>query len=144
MYQVGIIGLTVGDLDTAIEFYQDVFAFEVLQPKSTSSEGNLRALLKSGSVLVELTQLKKEALRIPPGSIDHMGFIVADLEPEIERLKKIGVDLESPEETYVPLNTIVQRKNGRAFYFKGLNGELIELVELTGVFDSDEDDTSSL
>ena len=83
MYQVGIIGLTVGDLDTAIEFYQDVFAFEVLQPKSTSSEGNLRALLKSGSVLVELTQLKKEALRIPPGSIDHMGFIVADLEPEI-------------------------------------------------------------
>jgi len=49
---------------------------------------------------------------------------------EIERLKGLGVELESPIKGHIPVNRILNVRNGKIFYFRGINGESIGLVEL--------------
>lgn len=61
---------------------------------------------------------------------DHIGFIVDDIEKEIDRLRELGVELESPIRGHIPVNRILNVRNGKIFYFRGINGESIGLIEL--------------
>ena len=130
MYQIGLIGLLVEDIDKTIEFYERVFGFRVIQEKSTNPKGDSRAFIKGGDIIIELTQLKAGGAGDPEGAIDHVGFIVGDIEREIERLKELGVELESSIKGHIPVNKILNVRNGKIFYFRGINGESIGLIEL--------------
>jgi len=130
MYQIGLIGLLVADIERTIEFYETVFGFEVLQEKSTNPKGDSRAFIRSGDMIIELTQLRDAGAGHPEGAIDHIGFFVDDLEGEIERLRGLGVKLDSEMAGHIPVNRILNVRNGRIFYFRGLNGESIGLIEL--------------
>jgi len=130
MHQIGLIGLLVEDIDKTIEFYERVFGFRVIQEKSTNPKGDSRAFIKSGDIVIELTRLKEGRAGDPEGAIDHIGFIVDDMGREIERLKGLGVELESPIKGHIPVNRILNVRNGKIFYFRGINGESIGLVEL--------------
>ena len=130
MYQVGLIGLLVEDIDKTIEFYARVFGFRVIQEKSTNPKGDSRAFIKNGDTIFELTQLEAGGAGHPEGAIDHVGFIVDNVEKEIERLKGLGVGLDSPIKGHIPVNRILNVRNGRIFYFRGVNRESIGLIEL--------------
>jgi lactoylglutathione lyase len=131
MYQIGLVGLLVEDIDITIGFYERVFGFRVIQEKSTNKKGDSRAFIKSGDSILELTQLREGGAGDPEGAIDHIGFIVDDIEEEIDRLKELGVELESPIKGHIPVNRILNVRNGKIFYFRGINGESIGLVELS-------------
>lgn len=130
MYKIDLIGLLVEDIDKTIEFYQRVFGFRVIQEKSTNPKGDSRTFIKSGDSIIELTQLKEKGAGDPEGAIDHIAFIVDDIEKEIDRLKELGVELESPIKGHIPVNRILNVRNGKIFYFRGINGESIGLIEL--------------
>ena len=130
MYQVGLIGFLAEDIDRTIDFYARVFGFRVIQEKSTNPKGDSRAFIKNGETILELTQLKEGGAGHPEGAIDHIGFIVDDIEKEIERLKGLGVGLDSSIKGHIPVNRILNVRNGRIFYFRGVNGESIGLIEL--------------
>ncbi len=131
MYQVGLVGLLVRDIDETADFYQKVFGFRMVQQKSTNQKGDSRAFLKSSDVVLELTQLKDGTAGHPEDAIDHIAFFVDDLEKEIGRLVGVGVDLESPRVPgHIPVNRILNVRYGRIFYFRGPNHESIGLVEL--------------
>ena len=130
MYQFGLIGLLVKDIDETIEFYKRVFCFRVIQEKSTNPKGDSRAFIKSGEIVIELTQLKDGRAGHPEGAIDHIGFIVDDIEEEIDRLKRLGVELDSSIIGHIPVNRVLNVRNGKIFYFRGINGESIGLIEL--------------
>lgn len=130
MYQIGLIGLLVKDIDKTIEFYKKVFGFRVIQDKSTNPMGDSRAFIKSGDIVIELTQLKERGAVDPEGVIDHIAFIVDDIEQETERLIKLGVELESPIKGHIPAKRILNVRNGKIFYFRGIDGESIGLIEL--------------
>ncbi|MCP4537933.1 MAG: VOC family protein [Chloroflexi bacterium] len=128
--QISLIGLLVRDIDRTVEFYERVFGFQVIQEKSTNPKGDSRAFIKSGDIVIELTQLKGGTASDPQGVIDHIGFIVEDIEKEIERLKELGVETNSLIEGHIPVNRILNVRNGKIFYFRGINGESIGLIEL--------------
>ena len=130
MYQVGLIGFLAEDIDRTIDFPARVFGFRVIQEKSTNPKGDSRAFIKNGETILELTQLREGGAGHPEGAIDHIGFIVDDIEKEIERLKGLGVGLDSPIKGHIPVNRILNVRNGRIFYFRGVNGESIGLIEL--------------
>lgn len=130
MYQIGLIGLLVEDIDKTIEFYERVFDFRVIQEKSTNPKGDARAFIKSDDIVVELTQLREGGAGDPEGAIDHIGFIVDDVEKEIEKLREFGVELVSPIKGHIPVGRILDVRNGRILYFRGINGESIGLIEL--------------
>ena len=68
---------------------------------------------------------------LPVEAIDHIGFIVHDIEKEISKLRELGIELESPIKGHIPVNRILNVRNGRMFYFRGINGESIGLIELS-------------
>ena len=129
MYRLGLIGLLVEDIELAIEFYTEVFGIRVIQDTSTNPKGDSRAFIKSGDTILELTQLGEGVAGHPHGAVDHIGFFVDDLEDEIERLKVLGVELDTPIKGHIPTNRILNVRNGRIFYFRGINGESIGLIE---------------
>jgi len=130
MYQISLIGLLVKDIDQTIEFYARVFGFRVIQAKSTNPKGDSRAFIKNGDIIIELTRLKEGGAGHPEGAIDHIGFIIDDIEKEIERLKGLGTKLDSSINGHIPVNKILNVRNGKIFYFRGINGESIGLIEL--------------
>ena len=71
-------------------------------PKTTNPKGDSRAFIKSGDIVIELTQLKEEGAGDPEGAINHIDFSVDDVEREIERLKELGVEFESPIKGQIP------------------------------------------
>ncbi|HEY60028.1 MAG TPA: VOC family protein [Anaerolineae bacterium] len=133
MLSINLIGLLVADITCSVKFYCKAFGFEVVQKKAICGDGNWRAFLKRGETVIELTQFKDDSAAPLDGAIDHIAFFVEDLEAEIERLERSGVDLHMHAEIphHISLRTIKQVKNGRFFYFRGPDGELIGLVELS-------------
>ena len=131
MYQIGLVGLLVDNIDKTIGFYERVFGFRVIQEKSTNKKGDSRAFIRSGDSILELTQLTERGAGDPEGAIDHIGFIVDYIEKEIDRLKELGVELTSPIKGHIPVDRILNVRNGRIFYFRGVNGESIGLIELS-------------
>jgi lactoylglutathione lyase len=129
-YQIGVCGLLVKDIDKTVEFYKRVFGFRVIQSKSTNRKGDSRAFIKSGKSIIEIIELKDKAPGYHTGVIDHITFVVDNLEYEVERLKELGVQLESKLPSHITTSKIKRVRNGRIFYFRGINGELIGLVEL--------------
>ena len=129
-YQIGACGLLVKDIDKTIEFYKRVFGFRVIQTKSTNPKGDTRAFIKSGKSIIEIIELKDKTPGHHTGVINHITFFVDNLEREVERLKELGVQLESKLPTHIITNKIKRVQNGRIFYFRGINDELIGFVEL--------------
>ncbi|NLZ93138.1 MAG: VOC family protein [Firmicutes bacterium] len=130
MYQINLIGLLVKDVEQTIEFYQKAFNFHVVSGKTINPKGEARAFIRGGNMILELTQLVDGKSGALEGAIGHIGFFVDDLESEIERLKKLGIKLDSDIPGHIPVNQIRKVPNGRIFYFRGINDELIGLIQL--------------
>lgn len=141
------VGLSTGQLDRMIEFYCEVFGFEVVE-RSAWKKGSadidelvgLRdsaaryAMLQGGSARVELHEYSSPAAK--PGDPNrpvsdhgqtHFCFRVSNIDAEYERLREAGMRFHSP-----PYPPAEQTGPGRArvVYGRDPDGNVIELIQV--------------
>ena len=89
----------VNDVERAIDFYRDLFAFEVvMHPAPTFamlSRGELRLLLSAPSGQGGGGQVLSDGRRPEPGGWNRIQLTVSDLNAEVQRLKRAGAQMRS-------------------------------------------------
>lgn len=120
MYEVNHIGIIVEDAEKAAEFYSKQFGL-VITRRHRDERLNI-VFVKSGATVLEFIQYLQGTENVKVGSVDHVAFTVPNMEEAVEKLKAHGVTLitEAPR----PF------EKDRVFFFKGLNGEKLEYVEI--------------
>lgn len=140
---IASVGTTVGDLDRAVAFYQEVLGFEKEYEVELADPGYDRLVgvfgtrvrvagMSLGPSRIELTEFVTPRGRpVPPDSrshdewFQHLALVVTDIERATARLREHGVRLVSPEPQRFP--------DGRAFlYFLDPDGHPLELAEFPG------------
>jgi catechol 2,3-dioxygenase-like lactoylglutathione lyase family enzyme len=142
---VGPIGLTVADLDRALEFYTGVLGFtkvaeaevlgEAWEHRSGVFGARLRvARLRLGEEELELTQfLAPRGRPFPQDSrgndrwFQHVAIIVSDMDRAYARLREFNVEHASTAPQTIPAwNTAAA--GIRAFYFRDPDGHFLEIL----------------
>ncbi len=118
--KVAHIGLVVADTEKSGDFYCRHLGCKRVDERE---EAGLKIIcLQNGPVIIELLQyLNQPAVKRESGVIDHLAFLVDDLDEWAVRLQSRGVSLEpgSPRTT---------AGGGKILFFAGPDGERIELV----------------
>ena len=120
MHEVAHIGVVVRDIDKSVNFYTTVLG---CQREESYQDDRIRLeFIKSGQQTIELIQYKQD----PAGSrgfglVDHIAFLVQDIDREIARLQQFNVPLlfDQPKLT----------GNKRIMFFTGPDGERLEFVQ---------------
>lgn len=120
MYEVNHVGIIVEDAEKAAKFYSKQLG-SVITRRHRNERLNI-VFVKSGDTVLELIQYLQGAENVKTGSVDHVAFTVPNMEEAVEKLKAEGVSLIS--EVPRPF------EKDRVFFFKGLNGEKLEFVEI--------------
>ncbi|PWK15951.1 VOC family protein [Tumebacillus permanentifrigoris] len=120
------VGIQTRDIEASIAFYRDVIGMEL---KGTLDHTNgvikLAFLGFKGADETELELIFGYNDYLPTeGKVHHIAFTVDALEPEVERLKSLGVQTIDTEITTLP-------NGSRYFFFHGPDGEWIELFQST-------------
>lgn len=135
------IGITVKDLDQAIDFYQGILGFKVV--KRMNEQGKFIDYL-SGLKNVDVTTVKMaaddgnliellfyhshpcltdERKRLTEIGLSHIAFTVEDITEEYNKLKKAGVKFNSAPK-------VSPDKYAKVAFFRDPEGNFIELVEV--------------
>jgi lactoylglutathione lyase len=118
------VGVFVNDLDSALTFYLEVVGME-LKDKFTIANGSitLAFLGFNGSDETELELVFGGNPNLPAeGKVNHIAFLVDDIEEEFNRLKGLDVSFISEEVVTLP--------NGyRNFFVHGPDGEKVEFFK---------------
>lgn len=121
MFNFSHIGIVVKNVDESIDFYTRVLGGKV---HNQYQDENIQiALLKVGNQVIELLKFSQENKERKEGVISHIAFSVEDIVKQINRLKDLGVslDTEQPRETAT---------GSKIFFFTGPSGESIEFVQV--------------
>lgn len=139
------VGMTVDDIDKAVEFYSQVLSFkkvsdvEVLGTEYEKLQGlfgvRLRVVkMQLGNELVELTEyLTPKGKPIPIDSrsndrwFQHIAIVVRDMDKAYEHLRKFKVQHASTAPQRIP-NSNKAAAGIRAFYFKDPDGHNLEII----------------
>lgn len=118
------VGVVVDDLEQAVRFYVETLGLS-LESRTDLPEKNLRlAFLGGVGGRVELLEYQGErAGKVPKGTVDHVALAVRDLGPAIASVERAGVVEHDAEPRPGP-------GGKRIYFFRGLSGERIELVEV--------------
>ena len=121
------IGVFVSDLDVSKKFYSDLLDFEVLWEGSIpDAKGEIKiALIRNGDLTIELVRLPDHTPR-PDGPVDHIAIRTGDVLKARERIIKAGY---TPEGDDISRNDTIFGTGGRWFFFRGPDGEHIELAD---------------
>lgn len=143
--KVDAIGITVSDLDRAVEFYTDILSFkkiseiEVFGKPYESLKGLFgirykRARLRLGNEEIELTDFLTAGGRpIPQDSksndlwFQHIAIVVSNMDSAYARLRKYNVTHVSTGPQTLPA-TIPAAAGVKAFYFHDPDGHNLELI----------------
>jgi catechol 2,3-dioxygenase-like lactoylglutathione lyase family enzyme len=143
---VKAVGMTVSDLDRAVEFYSRVLSFEKLS--EVEAEGAelerlqgvfglrvRRAQLRLGEELIELTEyLAPRGRPVPVDTrsndrwFQHVAIIVSDMDRAYAWLRENKVTHASTGPQLLP-ETIPAAAGIRAFYFKDPDGHHLEVLQ---------------
>jgi catechol 2,3-dioxygenase-like lactoylglutathione lyase family enzyme len=142
---VDSVGITVSDMDKAIQFYSEVLAFqkisdiEVLGSEYERLQGlfgvRLRVVkMRLGEEVLELTEyLTPKGRPIPVDSrsndrwFQHIAIVVSDMDKAYEILRKFKVQHASTAPQRIP-DTNKAAAGIRAFYFKDPDGHNLEII----------------
>lgn len=120
MYGLAHIGINVRDCQKSADFYCRVLGCE--QTDEFQNDHIKLVYLQLGDQVLELVQyLKVNDEQRPPGTIDHIGITVNDIDREVLRLKELAVTclFDSPR----------QGVNGqKIMFFLGPDGERLEFL----------------
>lgn len=143
--EVGAIGLTVGDLDRALEFYTRVLPFEIVSESKFDqgaaddlfglTNSRLRsAELRLGEERITLTQhLANKGRPIPADSrscdhwFQHIAIVVSDMDAAYEHLRRAKVKHVSTAPQTLP----AWNKDAggiKAFYFRDPEDHVLEII----------------
>ncbi|AEG62026.1 VOC family protein [Desulforamulus ruminis] len=113
------IGLRVKDVQRSFRFYKQIFGCELIE--SYQDERVEIIFAQCGKNVLELIRDKGGMSGRAAGVIDHLAFRVERLEDWMDKLAELQVPFisEQPRDF----------KGGRIFFFKGPDGEILELVE---------------
>lgn len=143
---VTVVGITVSDLDRAVDFFSDVLTFERVAKTEQSGEefAQLQGLvsprakaayLRLGDELIELTEYESPKGRAFPANsrsndrwFQHIAIVVSDMQKAHARLHEKMVRHASKDPQRLP----DWNKNAagiKAFYFRDPDGHFLELLE---------------
>ncbi len=115
----------VDDVDVAVAFYTEHFGFEVLSQAGPAfadvARGDLRLLLSGPNS--SAGRAMADGTRPAPGGWNRIHFVVEDLEAEIDRLTRAGLQ---------PRNPVVTGPGGSQILFPDPSGNLVELFQPAG------------
>ncbi|WP_181833202.1 VOC family protein [Bacillus taeanensis] len=118
------VGIIVSNMEESINFYCNLFDFNV-EMKQNTGKKELVFLSHSGlpGFEIELIRdLEQTNDYSEHGLVNHLAFVVDDIEDVVECCKQKGVNLE--------VGKIKRGMKGRkTMRFKGPNGEVLQLVE---------------
>ncbi|MEB3218668.1 MAG: VOC family protein [Nostocales cyanobacterium 94392] len=139
------VGMTVDDIDKAVEFYSQVLSFkkvsdaEVLGTEYEKLQGlfgvRLRVVqMQLGNELIELTEyLTPKGKPIPVDSrsndrwFQHIAIVVRDMDKAYQHLRKFKVQHTSTAPQRIP-DSNKAAAGVRAFYFKDPDGHNLEII----------------
>lgn len=109
------VGITVSDLEKSIQFYKDLFDFEVIENISNSGQ----AFLKMGDILLSLVEVK--GYTNSKDSKNCISFYVdeQDFDDAIDEIEEMGLTIVSGPENI---------RKGQRVVFADPDGNLIELA----------------
>jgi len=117
------VGVMVKDLETSLEFYQNILGLDLLDQFNASPEVVLAFLgdKNSGQVYIELVSGRTDD-SADDGKVNHIAFTVDNIDEEVDRLRSLNVAFFQDE--------ILEIKGkSRYIFFKGPDGEKLELFE---------------
>lgn len=140
------VGMTVSNLDRAVEFYTSVLTFEKTYERELAGREyelltgvfGARARvagLRLGSESIELTEFLAPRGRPIPADVrandlifQHVAVIVSDMDAAYARLRKFGVAHASSGPQRLP-DWNVNAGGIRAFYFRDPDGHFLEILQ---------------
>ncbi|HEY9473164.1 MAG TPA: VOC family protein [Mycobacteriales bacterium] len=128
--QTGHIGINVTDLDRSVEFYRQVFGFEVLSQSEPGAERRFAFLGQDGKLLLTLWQQSAGHFRADSPGLHHLSFQAADIEAVQgfeKNLRELGVTLH--------YDGIVPHREGApsgGVFFEDPDGTRLEIYSPTG------------
>lgn len=117
------IGVMVKDTDVSINFYTEILGMKLIERVMLNKEVELSFLSFPGSDDVQIELINKGSNEMPTQSVvNHIAFTVNNIEAEIDRLRKLEVQLldETPR-------TILDGR--KIAFFLGPDGERLELFQ---------------
>ena len=115
------VSITVKDMDQSLEFYLQVIGCTLVHRRMISGGEKELALLDLHGQFIEL--IKPQNNQPIPETSGHLGLKVSDIYGAVENLRKVkGIEFVNEEPLVVVEGMVI-------FFFKGFNGELIELVQ---------------
>jgi len=128
------LGIIVNDIDASLAVYKNLLGLEdkdirFVPERGTETE-TIFAFLSIGDIELEIIQPLTENFRTflgnPREGINHIAFVVDNLEEDVKAMEKKGVHLG-----HVTRSGILNMKRSRVAYFdpKDTGGMLIEFVE---------------
>jgi methylmalonyl-CoA epimerase len=128
------LGIIVNDIDASLAIYKNLLGLEdkdirFVPERGTETEA-IFAFLSIGDIELEIIQPLTDKFRTflgnPPEGINHIAFVVDDLEDDVKAMAKKGVHLG-----HVTRSGILNMKRSKVAYFdpKDTGGMLIEFVE---------------
>ena len=139
------VGMTVGDMDSAVLFYSNVLSFDKVSDALENSidyqelehvpAARARVVrMRLGKAFIDLTQyLTPQGKPVPPDSLSndlwfqHIAIVVRDMEKAYEQLKQNGVQGISDRPQLLP-RWNKQAADIEAYYFKDPEGHPLELL----------------
>ncbi|HXQ92782.1 MAG TPA: VOC family protein [Nitrososphaerales archaeon] len=114
-------GIIVRDLERSIKFYRDVMRMKlktrIVNPY-TKGEFAVMSNENGDGPNLELNWYSEKKDYVNGDELDHLGFLVPDARSELERLRKLGIEIEA--EPYESENVVV-------FFVKDPDGIWIEI-----------------
>ena len=129
------LGVIVDDIETSVNTYKKIYDIDdkdikIIPPLNEEAPDTRFAFLPLGGMEFELIQPISDHFRNlignPPAGINHIAYIVKDLEKAVARMKENGVRLG-----HVTKDGILDMKRSKVAYFnvEDTDGLLIEFVE---------------
>lgn len=118
------VGVMVKDLETSIDFYQNILGFDLFNKIEVSGSNIKLAFLgdkKAGQIYVELVSGKENEYP-DEGKVNHIAFTVDNIEEEIQRLRSLKVVFTNGEPNAL-------ENSAKYIFFKGPDGESLELFQ---------------
>lgn len=121
MYEVAHIGIVVKDAELSSKFYSEVLGCKFYD--SVDTEELKLVFLKAGDQTIELVQYnQRNEENRSAGVVDHIAFIVPDMNEAVENLHKFNVPLLLDKPKVLPDKIIL--------FFSGPDGERLEFVQM--------------
>ena len=116
--------ITVKNMDESLKFYTEIFGMRFVRRREIPENNAEIAFIEdmNSNHQIELTWWRSKTDYAEGDQLDHLAFQVSDVEKEIERLRKLGVEIA--KEPYA-----LKGSTHKIAFVKDPNGIWIELTD---------------